>query len=61
MVKRDINHMFDESAKIMTDYTNQIQTLLGDIRAIAPERTSTQVVTRSIPFEDDYFAERHTP
>jgi len=45
----------------MTDYNNQIETLLGDIRAIAPKRTSLEVVTRTVPFEDDYFAERHLP
>lgn len=60
-VRRDINHMYDESDKILKDYESQLETLLGDVRAIAPERTSRQVVTRQVPFEDDYFAERHIP
>lgn len=61
LVKRDINHLFEDAKAIMTDYKNQIDTLLGDIRAIAPKRTSLEVVTRTVPFEDDYFAERHLP
>ena len=60
-VRRDINQMYDESDKILKDYQSQLETLLGDVRAIAPERTSREVVTREVPFEDDYFAERHVP
>jgi len=60
-IRRDINQMYDESKKIMDSYTSQIETLKGDVRAIAPKRTSLEVVTRDIPFEDDYFAERHLP
>ncbi len=60
-IKRDINQMFDEAKKIMNDFDSEMKTLLGDIRAIAPKRTSLEVVTRTIPFEDDYFAERHLP
>jgi len=53
--------MFDEAKKIMNDFDSEMATLLGDIRATAPKRTSLEVVTRTIPFEDDYFAERHLP
>lgn len=60
-VRRDINQMYDEEEKIMKNYNSQIETLKGDVRAIAPKRTSLEVVTRTIPFEDDYFAERHIP
>lgn len=60
-VRRDINQMYDESEQIMKSYNSQIETLKGDVRAIAPKRTSLEVVTRTIPFEDDYFAERHLP
>jgi len=60
-VRRDINQMYDEAEKIMNRYKVQIETLKGDIRATAPKRTSLEVVTRDIPFEDDYFAERHLP
>lgn len=60
-VRRDINQMYDEAENIMKSYTSQIETLLGDVRAIAPKRTSLEVVSRTIPFEDDYFAERHLP
>jgi len=58
-IKRDINEMFDEAKKIMDDFNAEMASLLGDIRATAPVRTSTQVITRDVPFEDDYFAERH--
>ena len=61
LYRRDINQMYDESNKIMANYKNEIETLLGDVRAIAPKRTSLEVVTRKVPFEDDYFAERHLP
>lgn len=61
LVRRDLNQMYDESDKIMVNYTDQVETLLGDVRAIAPVRTSTEVITRDVPFEDDYFAERHIP
>ncbi len=60
-VRRDINQMYDEADKIEKEYQRQVETLKGDVRAIAPRRTSLEVVTRDIPFEDDYFAERHLP
>lgn len=60
-IRRDINQMYDEADKIMKNYNSQIETLKGDVRAIAPKRTSLEVVARTIPFEDDYFAERHIP
>ena len=60
-IRRDLNQMYDEADKIMKNYESQIETLKGDVRAIAPKRTSLEVVTRTIPFEDDYFAERHLP
>jgi len=60
-VRRDINQMYDEAEQVMKSYNSQIETLKGDVRAIAPKRTSLEVVTRTIPFEDDYFAERHLP
>ncbi len=59
--RRDINQMYDEADKINKSYLSEIETLKGDIRATAPKRTSLEVVTRTIPFEDDYFAERHLP
>jgi len=59
--RRDINQMYDEAEKINKSYLSEIETLKGDIRATAPKRTSLEVVTRTIPFEDDYFAERHLP
>ena len=58
LVRRDINHMYDEYKKIMTDYKSQIETLKGDVRAIAPKRTSREVVTKDVSFEDEFFAER---
>ncbi len=58
---RDINHMYDEAKKVKDEYDSQIETLKGDVRAIAPKRTSLEVVTRTVPFEDDYFANRHLP
>lgn len=58
--RRDVNQMYDEADKILTTYNSQIETLLGDVRAHAPKRTSLEVVTRDVPFEEDYFAERHT-
>jgi len=60
-VRRNINQMYDEADKLKANYTSEIETLLGDVRAIAPARTSLEVVSRTIPFEDDYFAERHLP
>ncbi len=60
-VRRNINHLYDEADKIKANYESEIETLLGDVRAIAPKRTSLEVVTRTIPFEDNYFAERHLP
>ena len=59
--RRDINQTYDEADKINKSYLSEIESLKGDIRATAPKRTSLEVVTRTIPFEDDYFAERHLP
>ena len=58
---RDVNQMYDEADKVFKRYQSEIETLKGDVRAIAPKRTSLEVVTRFVPFEDDYFAERHLP
>ena len=60
-IKRDINQMYDESEKILKVYEDAKETLLGDVRAIAPERTAREVVTRDVPFEDEYFSQRHVP
>lgn len=60
-VRRDINQMYDEAEKIRGNFNSQMETLLGDIRASAPKRTSLELVTRTRSFEDDYFAERHLP
>ena len=60
-VRKNINQMYDEADKLKANYESEIETLLGDVRAIAPKRTSLEVVARFIPFEDDYFAERHLP
>ena len=60
-IRRDLNQMYDEADNIMKSYKSQIETLKGDVIAIAPKRTSLEVVSRFIPFEDDYFAERHLP
>lgn len=60
-VRRDVNQMYDEADKIEKEYERQIETLKGDVRAIAPKRTSLEVVSRTVSFEDDYFAERHLP
>ena len=60
-IKRQINHLYDEYEKIMKSFESKMESLLGDLRAIAPKRTSLQVVSRDVPFEDDYFAERHMP
>ena len=59
--RRDINQMYDEADKINQSYLSEIETLKGDIRATAAKSTSLEVVTRTIPFEDDYFAETHLP
>lgn len=58
-IKRNINQMYQESDNILKVYENAKESLLGDVRAIAPARTAREVVTRDVPFEDDYFAERH--
>lgn len=60
-VRRDINQMYDEAKILLDNFNSQMVTLLGDIRATAPKRTSLQVVSRTVPFEDDYFADRHLP
>ena len=60
LIRRDVNQMYDESDRILANYKEQLETLLGDLRAIAPQKTAYEVVTRNVPAEDDYFAERHT-
>ena len=58
---RDLNHMYKEAGDVRKDYESQIETLKGEVRAIAPKRTSLEVTPRDTSFEDDYFAERHVP
>ena len=50
--------MYDESDKLKANYTSEIETLLGDVRAIAPVRTSRQVVSKEVDFEDEFFENR---
>lgn len=60
-IRRKVNQLYQESDTIMQRFLSMVETLQGDMRAIAPVRSSRQVVTRTVPFEDDYFAERHVP
>lgn len=60
LYRRDVNQMYQEAKDIMKDYESQLESLLGDVRAFAPKRTSRELVTRDVSFEDDYFAERRT-
>jgi hypothetical protein len=59
--RRDINQMYNEADKLEKTYEKQLEALMGDMRSIAPVRTSRQVIVRDVPIEDDYFAERHIP
>lgn len=60
-IRRQINQLFDDAKKTMEKFNSMMASLLGDLRSIAPKRSSLEVVTRDVPFEDDYFAERHLP
>ena len=57
-IRRQINDMHEESKIIMGRFESMMVTLLTDMRAIAPVRTSREVVVKDTSFEDDYFAER---
>ena len=57
-IRRQINYMYDESEKIMKSFGTMLQSLLEDMKAIAPVRTSRQVVSKQVDFEDEFFADR---
>lgn len=59
--RRDINQMYDEADKLDKVFKDQLEILKGDMRSIAPVRSSTKVIVRDVPAEEDYFAERHVP
>lgn len=44
--RRDVNHLYKEAKDILADYNSQLETLLDDVRATAPERTS-KLITKS--------------
>lgn len=57
-IRRQINHMYDESEKVMKSFEGKIESLLEDMKAIAPVRTSRQVVSKDVDFEDEFFENR---
>lgn len=57
-IRRQINQMYDESEKIMKSFESKMESLLDDMKAIAPVRTSRQVVSKEVEFEDEYIANR---
>ena len=60
-IRRQINQMYDDAEKIMKKFKLILEPFVDDLKSIAPVRSSRQVITRDVPFEDDYFAERHVP
>ena len=57
-IRRQINQMYDQSEKIMKSFDGKMESLLEDMKAIAPVRTSRQVVSKEVVFEDEFFADR---
>jgi len=57
-IKRKINLMFTEAKDIMERFEGMMETLIGEIRATAPVRTSRRNAKRDDELEDDFFAER---
>jgi len=57
-IKRQINHMYDEYEKIIKVFNSMMDSLLEDMKAIAPVRTSREVVSREVDFEDEFVANR---
>ncbi len=60
-IRRQISLMFTEAETIMTTFNSMMDTLIGEIRSQAPDRTSRKIAARDTDFEDDYFAERRLP
>ncbi len=59
-IRRQINQLYTEAATIMDRFKEQAETLVGELRSIAPIRSSRINVGRDEDFEDDFFAERRT-
>lgn len=57
-IRRKINQMYSEAKDIMLKFETMMESLVGEIRSQAPERTSRQLAKRDDNFEDDFFAER---
>jgi len=57
-IRRQINQMYEQSDVIKKSFDDKIETLLEDMKAIAPVRTSRQVVSRKVDFEDEFFENR---
>lgn len=57
-VKRQINHKHPESEQTKKVFENMMESLLEDMKAIAPVRTSRQVVSKEVDFEDEFFENR---
>lgn len=53
--------MYEEAKTIMITFETMMESLIGEIRSQAPERTSRKLASRTIDFEDDFFAERRLP
>ena len=59
-IRRQINQMFTEAETIMARFKERVETLKGELRSIAPKRSSRLIAKRDEDFEDDFFAERRT-
>lgn len=57
-IRRQINQLYTEAGTIMDRFKEQAETLVGELRSVAPTRTKRIIASRDEDFEDDFFAQR---
>jgi len=59
-IRRQINLLYTEATTIMDRFKEQAETLVSELRSVAPARTERKITARDEDFEDDFFATRRT-
>ena len=57
-IRRSINHLYTEAETIMKRFEDAVISLLGEMKSIAPVRTSRIIAKRDDDFENKFLTER---
>lgn len=59
-IRRQLNQLYTEAETTMNRFKEQMESLVGELKSVAPTRTSRNIASVDEDFEDEFFAERRT-